>query len=71
MSSILAVDESPGKMYALSTILSTLAILAVALRVIARRTTKSDLSWDDFLIAIGLVCPSLLRSQLPQKNFLV
>jgi len=56
MPSVLAVGESPGKMYALATILMVLAIVAVILRVHARRMTKASLAWDDFLVTIALVC---------------
>lgn len=56
MSSVLAVGESPGKMYILATTLMVLPIVAVILRVRARRMTKASLAWDDFLVAIALVC---------------
>lgn len=55
MSSFLATDESPGKMYALAVTLTLLAIVAVILRSVARRLTKSGLAWDDFLIVIALL----------------
>ena len=55
MASVLDVDESPGKMYALATVLMWLASVAVALRCWARRMTKVGLAWDDFLIVIALV----------------
>ena len=56
MSSVLAVGESPGKMYALASSLMVLAIVAVMLRIYARRITKASLAWDDFFVAIALVC---------------
>ena len=55
MASVLDVDESPGKMYALATVLIWLAAVAVALRCWARRMTKVGVAWDDFLIVIALV----------------
>lgn len=56
MASVLDVEESPGKMYALATVLIWLAAVAVALRCWGRRMTKAGLAWDDFLIVIALVC---------------
>ena len=47
--------ESPGKMYALATVLSLLAILAVILRFYARSIKKACPSWDDYLIILALV----------------
>jgi hypothetical protein len=64
MSSVLAVGESPGKMYALATILMVLAIVAVILRVHARRMTKASLAWDDFLVTVALVWYNKSRAQL-------
>ena len=62
MSSILSTGESPGKMYALATVLTVLAIAAVVLRVHARRMIKSGLAWDDFLVVIALVRLYLLAT---------
>lgn len=39
------------------TIVSVLAVLAVALRLVCRRQMKVTLSWDDYTIIIGLVRP--------------
>ena len=47
--------ESPGKMYALATVLTTLAIVAVILRFYSRRIKKVPPSWDDYLIVLALV----------------
>lgn len=55
MSSVLAVDESPGKMYALAVVLMLLAVIAVMLRIQARRMMKASIAWDDFLVVIALV----------------
>ena len=49
--------ESPGKMYALATVLTLLAILAIILRFWARRVKKVRPSWDDYLIVLALVLP--------------
>ena len=51
----LAMEESPGKMYALATILILLALVAVILRFHARRMKNAKLSWDDYLIFVALV----------------
>ena len=59
MLAFLTTDESPGKMYALATVLTVLAIVAVLLRVHARRLIKSSLAWDDFFVVIALVCFNL------------
>lgn len=55
MLGFLTTDESPGKMYALAIVLIVLAIMAVILRVHARRLIKSSFAWDDFFIVIALV----------------
>ena len=47
--------ETPGKMYALASVLTVLAILAVILRFYSRRIKKVGASWDDYLIVLGLV----------------
>lgn len=52
--------ESAGKMYALATVLSLLAIVATALRFYARRIKQAALSWDDYMILPALVCRAML-----------
>lgn len=47
--------ETPGKMYALATVLSLLAIVAVLLRLHARKIKNAILAWDDYLIISALV----------------
>ncbi len=47
--------ETPGKMYALATVLTLLAVVAVWLRLYARRLRKADLAWDDYTIILALV----------------
>lgn len=47
--------ESVGKIYALATVLSLLAIVVTALRFYARRMKQATLSWDDYLILPALV----------------
>lgn len=45
-------------MYALASVLTILAIVAVILRFYARRIKKIRPSWDDYLIVLALVrCP--------------
>lgn len=48
--------ESPERMYAIATIMTVLALLAVGLRFWARHVKKSGLSWDDYMILPALVC---------------
>ena len=48
--------ETPGKMYALATVLTLLAFAAVALRLYARRIKKTRLSWDDWFIILAFTC---------------
>ena len=47
--------ESPGKMYALATTLTLLALAAVICRFWARRIKNIRPSWDDYLIVLALV----------------
>ena len=47
--------ETPGKMYALASVLTVLAIVAVVLRFYSRRIKKVGVSWDDYLIVLALV----------------
>ena len=49
------MEESPGKMYALAIVLTLLAMLAVALRLYARRIKSAGLAWDDHMILPALV----------------
>lgn len=49
------MDETPGKMYALATVLTALATVAVVLRFYARSLKQTSPSWDDFLIVLALV----------------
>ena len=53
---LLAMADSAGMMYALATIMSILAIVAVMLRFYARRIKQTALSWDDYVILPALVC---------------
>ena len=52
---LLLMAESAGKMYALATVLSILAIVAIMLRFYARRIRRTALSWDDYTILLALV----------------
>ena len=49
------MGESPAKMYALSTILTIMAIVAVVSRFYARHIKRVNPSWDDYLIVLALV----------------
>ena len=49
------MTETPGKMYALASVLTVLAIVAVVLRFYSRRIKKVGVSWDDYLIVLALV----------------
>ena len=53
---LLAMADSAGMMYALATVLSVLAIVAILLRFYARRIKQTALSWDDYVLLIALVC---------------
>ena len=64
-----AMAESPGKIYALATVLTVLAMVAVMLRLYARRITKQRLEWDGFMIFLALVsgtAAGLLRCRKAQ-----
>ena len=47
--------DSAGEMYAIATVSSILAIVAVILRFYARRIKQTALSWDDYMILPALV----------------
>ena len=49
------MGESPGKMYAMSVILTLLATAAVTLRFYARYLKKAGYSWDEHTILLALV----------------
>ena len=49
------MGETPGKMYALAVVLTLLAVLAVVLRLYARKLMNVILAWDDYLILFALV----------------
>lgn len=49
------MGETPGKMYALATVLTLLAVVAVLLRLYARKIKNAILAWDDYLILVALV----------------
>ena len=49
------MDESPGKMYALAVVLSSLAIVATGLRFYSRHIKKAGYSWDDYAVLPALV----------------
>ena len=53
------MGESPGEMYALAAVLTFLAVMAVALRLYARRIKKQLFEWDDFMILFALVGPPI------------
>ena len=47
--------DSAGKMYALASVLSILATVAIMLRLYARRIKQTALLWDDYAILLALV----------------
>ena len=49
------MGETPGKMYALATVLTLLATIAVLLRIYARKIKNAILAWDDYMILLALV----------------
>ena len=49
------MGETPGKMYALATVLTLLATIAVLLRFCARKIKNARIEWDDYLIVFALV----------------
>ncbi|KAM0802748.1 hypothetical protein BDR22DRAFT_970990 [Usnea florida] len=49
------MGETPGKMYALATVLILLATIAVLLRFCARNIKNARIEWDDYLIVFALV----------------
>ena len=65
----MAILETPGKMYALATVLSVLAIVAVILRFYARRLLKSTkVEIDDYMILPALVCDAFPSGQLLESR---
>ena len=49
------MPDSAGEMYAIATVSSILAIVAIVLRLYARRIKQTALSWDDYMILPALV----------------
>lgn len=62
------MGESPAKMYALATVLTVLAMVAVMLRLYARRISKQRLEWDDCMILLALVSRTTTRLLLYQNT---
>lgn len=56
--------ETPGKMYALATVMTLLAMVAIGLRFHARRIKRTRLMWDDFMILPAMVRHLRLRLHL-------
>ena len=52
---LLIMADSAGMMYALATVFSILAIVAIMLRFYARRIKQTALAWDDYVILPALV----------------
>ncbi len=50
-------DDRGPEMVVSVIVVSVLAVLAVALRLVCRRQLKVSMSWDDYTIIIGLVRP--------------
>lgn len=53
------MEETPGKMYALASVMTVLPVIAIVLRYHARRITKAGFGWDDHLTLLALVCSKL------------
>ncbi|CAL8576045.1 hypothetical protein XPA_001936 [Xanthoria parietina] len=49
------MEESPGKIYALTVVLTSLATVAVGLRFYSRHIKKAGLSWDDWAVLPALL----------------
>ena len=49
------MGETSGKMYALATVLTLLAVVAVLLRLYARKIKNAILTWDDYFVISALV----------------
>ena len=49
------MGETPGKMYALATVWTLLAAVAVLLRLHVRKIKKARLAWDDYMILFAMV----------------
>lgn len=62
-------DNRGPELIALNVVLPLLAVIAVILRVIARRMTRMKLSWDDHVIFASLVCLAPTSSALPSCSF--
>lgn len=56
--------QSPGAMYALVTIMTLLAMVAIGLRFYARRIKQTRLMWDDYMMLPAMVC-----HQYPYRSF--
>ncbi|KAL8930017.1 MAG: hypothetical protein Q9172_000249 [Xanthocarpia lactea] len=63
------MDESPGKMYALAVVLSSLAIVATGLRFYSRHIKKAGYSWDDYAVLPALVFYAVVLSQILTFGF--
>ena len=61
---LLIMDESAGSMYALTSVLGILAIIAIMLRSYARRRTQTAISWDDHAILLALVSRFLIINNI-------
>ena len=62
------MGETPGKMYALATVLAILAAVAVMLRLYARKIKNAILGWDDYLIVFALVGRAPRVMHLPFRD---
>ena len=49
------MTDLSGAMYALATVMTVVAIVAIGLRFWARRIKRAALSWDDYAIVPALV----------------
>ena len=49
-------DDRSHELIVLNAVFPLLALIAVVLRVVARRITNNKLLWDDYLIFLSMVC---------------
>ena len=53
------MTQSPGQVVGVTTFLTIVALVAIALRFCARRLKKVGLGWDDYTIMAAMVSPYL------------
>lgn len=66
---IVMMAESPGKMYAIATVMTLLAMTAIGLRFYARRIKQTKLMWDDYMILPAMVRQLCLHLPLDTQRY--